>query len=562
MHNIARGIDLEAVTPRFYSKSIGCCKKFPGRNNITGLKTLQHWLGELSSEINDRLEKDFIENNRKAKQMVVQYVQDIDGQEVASSRSMPLNQCDQETLAKHALELIKTNTKTFLRAGSEAALNNAIKFLGISVGKFETASSAQNSLQTMFANQAAKKRRISVEEGVERPVVEQKAKQTEEGKMKSFFANYLQANKEENVKEKLKVVEKSAEVVANSEAEESKITKLAGEKSKLNATSSPKKSIFEAYKRKLIDASVAEESSDDKAAPTSTPPEFKESFFAKYLQQQKEVKKDVQQSNETSESNDSTEMHDLAAELDEIESSNNNPQQEVEALPPPEQPSTSKRKFEQAKANEAATTSNFTSTYAEYAQPELRADLISFVKCDECGAQIPDDVKALQTHRDHHFAQQLNRQLRAEQREDAQRSRLNATTTSAASPTTKPVHAKKGKKASGATPTTTTAAKPVNSITKFLAPKQPLEPPPSCSNATMELCAECKTYVKSVDMPEHLDFHMAKKLQRELNQLEVRTIITSTNKKATPPPANTKLNSTLNSSSANHSITKFFTQIN
>ncbi|TDG44476.1 hypothetical protein AWZ03_009113 [Drosophila navojoa] len=564
LHNIARGIDLEAVTPRFYSKSIGCCKKFPGRNNITGLKTLQHWLGELASEINDRLEKDFIENNRKAKQMVVQYVQDIDGQEVASSRSMPLNQCDQETLVKQSLELIKTNTKTFLRPGSEAALNNAIKFLGISVGKFESASSAQNSLQTMFANQAAKKRRISVEESVEKPIVEQaKPKQTEEGKMKSFFANYLQARKEEPSEEQLP-------------KEETKIDKLAEvTATPLNATEAPKKSFFESYKKKLIDASVSRDASDDKLTPASTPPELRESFFVKYLKQQREVKKDAEQSNETkSEANSSSEMQDLAAELDEIESNNNKPHQENETVPPEQSsnhnphsevevlPSTSKRKLDQENSSEPATATDFTSTYVEYALPELRPELISFVKCEECGAQIPDDVKALQTHRDHHFAQQLNRQLRSEQREEAQRIRLNATTTTVASPPTKAATAKKAKKASGATATTTTTPKPVNSITKFLAPKQPLEPPPSCSNAPMELCAECKTYVKSVDMPEHLDFHMAKKLQRELNQLEVRTIITSTNKKSTPPPASKKLNSTLNATSANHSITKFFTQTN
>ncbi|XP_064549016.1 DNA polymerase eta [Drosophila montana] len=553
LHNIARGIDLEAVTPRFYSKSIGCCKKFPGRNNITGLKTLQHWLGELASEINDRLEKDFIENNRKAKQMVVQYVQDVDGQEVASSRSTPLNHCDQETLAKQALELIKTNTKTFLRAGSEAALNNAIKFLGISVGKFETASNAQNSLQTMFANQAAKKRRISVEDGVEKSSLPQKPKQTEEAKMKNFFENYLQAHKDEqNVKDNLETNANTAEINAKlvTEAEEPVVETRPPK----GAAISPKKSFFEAYKRKLIDVTVAEESSDDKAAPTATPPEFKESFFASYLQQQKEVSKNVEQSNElTADTSDSSDMQGLAAELDEIESSITNLQQ-----PDPDQPSTSKRKLEHDNSKELPASNDFTSTYAEYAQPELRADLISLVKCDECGAQIPDDVKALQTHRDHHYAQQLSRQLRVEQREEMQRSRLNDTTASFVSPTTKTAPAKKGKKVGGTA--TTTAPKPINSITKFLAPKQPLEPPPSCSSSPMEICAECKTYIKTVDMPEHLDFHMAKKLQRELNQLEVRTINTSANKKTTSPPTKKQLNSTLNSTGANNSITKFFTQ--
>lgn len=134
--------------------------------------------------------------------MVVQFVQDIDGEEVASSRSTALKDYDQESLANFALDLIKANTKTFLRAGSEAALNNAIKFLGISAGKFETVSNGQNKLQEMFANQAAKKRRVSGEESVQPPKmpVEIKPKPTEESKMQSFFANYMQGSKKEDKK--------------------------------------------------------------------------------------------------------------------------------------------------------------------------------------------------------------------------------------------------------------------------------------------------------------------------------------------------------------------------
>ncbi|KAM8708236.1 hypothetical protein ACLKA7_015240 [Drosophila subpalustris] len=564
LHNIARGIDLEAVTPRFYSKSIGCCKKFPGRNNITGLKTLEHWLGELASEINDRLEKDFIENNRKAKQMVVQYVQDIDGEEVASSRSSPISHSDQETLARQALELIKANTKTFLRTGSEAALNNAIKFLGISVGKFETASSSQNSLQTMFANQAAKKRRISVEDGVEKTSVEQKPKQTEEAKMKSFFANYLQAKKNDtNVKEANENPEEIEVKTQATEVEPEKQTNALDNKP-VEAVAPSKKSFFEQYKRKLIEVSVAHEKSDDKAAPISTPPEFKESFFAKYLQRQKEENKTTEQLNKSAENNDSSDMHDLAAELDEIESSS--PQDHEKAdksgqSDPLEQPSTSKRKIEHVYSKDSIPTSDYTRNYAEYARPELRADLIEMVKCDECGVQVPDDIKALQTHRDHHFAQQLSRQLRVEQREEMQGSRLDTTTTSTSTTSfkVKPEPAKKSKKSGGTK--TTTIAKPVNSITKFLTAK-PLEPPASSSDAIMDLCPECKTYIKNVDMPEHLDYHMAKKLQRELNQLEVRTVTASSSKKISPASSKRQLNSTLNSTAGNKSITQFFSQTN
>ncbi|XP_020817854.1 DNA polymerase eta [Drosophila serrata] len=558
LFNISRGIDLEAVTPRFYSKSIGCCKKFPGRNNITGLKTLQHWLGELSSEINDRLEKDFIENNRKAKQMVVQYVQDIDGEEVASSRSTALKDYDQESLAKFALDLIKANTKTFLRAGSEAALNNAIKFLGISVGKFETVSNAQNKLQEMFANQAAKKRRVSGEEPVKSVPVEIKPKQTEESKMQSFFANYL--SKKEDKKP-----EATNPVAAPS-------------------NEGPKKNFFEDYKQKLK-AVIQAKAENEGTAINSTPPELKESFFSKYLKQQKENQE------EKSGAAEEDDMHGLAEELDAIEAStqkdfdddtvedtdltragqtsvsedpeaekhnsiSNPPTSEIEsrsshAEQPPLseeelQPSTSsKRKF-----NEVDST--YKESYAEYAVPELRSGLLPTVKCDQCGAKILDDITALQTHRDHHFAQELSRQLKSEQREERQKECRQKVAP-------KPSPPKKAKKA-----ISTNSASPSTSIAKFFSVKEPAPPPPS--DVPMQQCSECKAYVKSVDMPEHIDYHVARNLQRELNQQDLRTRTAALSKDKTSPGQSKKqkqksLNVTIGgSSSGNKTIAQFFSQ--
>ncbi|KAH8294127.1 hypothetical protein KR054_008663 [Drosophila jambulina] len=558
LFNISRGIDLEAVTPRFYSKSIGCCKKFPGRNNITGLKTLQHWLGELSSEINDRLEKDFIENNRKAKQMVVQYVQDIDGEEVASSRSTALKDYDQDSLAKYALDLIKANTKTFLRAGSEAALNNAIKFLGISVGKFETVSNGQNKLQEMFANQAAKKRRVSGEESVQPPKVpvEIKPKQTEESKMQSFFANYL--SKKEDKKP-----EATNPATAPAKA--------------------PKKNFFEEYKQKLKAVTQAEAEAEGTAI-TSTPPELKESFFSKYLKQQKETGEHKSKA----ENDDSSDIPGLAEELDAIEASegkdfdddtvedtdltragqtsvSEDPEAEkhnsistpstsqmesrsCQAEQPPLteeelQPSTSKRKF-----NEVDGT--YKESYAEYAVPELRPDLLPTVKCDQCGAKIFDDIRALQTHRDHHFAQELSRQLKSEQREERQKECRQKEAT-------KPSPPKRPKKV-----VTTSSASPGNSIAKFFSVKEP--PPPS--DVPMQQCSECKAYVKSVDMPEHIDYHVARNLQRELNQQDLRTRAAALSKDKTSPAQAKKqkpksLNATIGgSSSGNKTIAQFFSQ--
>ncbi|KAH8274240.1 hypothetical protein KR026_001167 [Drosophila bipectinata] len=565
LFNIARGIDLEAVTPRFYSKSIGCCKKFPGRNNITGLKSLQHWLGELASEINERLEKDFMENNRKAKQMVVQYIQEIDGHEVSSSRSQALKDYDKESLAKFALELIRSNTKTFLRAGSDSALNNAIKFLGISAGKFETVSNAQNKLQEMFANQAAKKRRISGEEPVLQPKVqsETKPKQTEESKMKSFFANYLQGAKKEEKKP-------ATDEVENIPPEDA-----------------PKKSFFDEYKQKLKAVTQAE------GGPpvTSTPPEMKGSFFAKYLKQQRQESESVVENSE--------ELQGLAEELDAIEADNskdfdedtieepvsaleaqksvlekevsveklqnkpttsrdteimdtfplkvskeNHPMDEPPLSEEDLMPSTSKRKFDQL---------DYKETYAEFAVPELRSDLLPMVQCDQCGAKIPDDVKSLQSHRDHHFAQDLSRQLKSEQREERQQSRPKEAT--------KPTPPKKQKKAAGSGSTTVSQT---NSIAKFFSAKPIKEPPPS--DVPMEQCSECKAFIKSLDMPEHLDYHVARNLQRELNQQDLRSRAAESEKEKSSPGQSKKqkqLNNTIGGpSKGSKTIVQFFSQKN
>ncbi|EDX11461.1 DNApol-eta [Drosophila simulans] len=577
LFNISRGIDLEAVTPRFYSKSIGCCKKFPGRNNITGLKTLQHWLGELSSEINDRLEKDFIENNRRAKHMVVQYVQDIDGEEVASSRSTALKDYDQESIVRFSLDLIRANTKTFLRPGSESALNNAIKFLGISVGKFEAVSSAQNRLQEMFANQAAKKRRISGEEPGQPPQVqmEKKQKQTEEVKMKNFFANYLQGAKKEDAK-----------------ADGISVNPLAA------ASAAPKKNFVEEYKQKLHEA-VRTEAAAEGTVLTSTPPEFKESFFSQYLKQQK---KTGDQGSVTSKE-DSLDVQGLAEELDAIEADNSkdfeeDTEEETEltsdihmskpegqssdagqeqdpntlsdstgkdvyvktdiVLPPLTEdelkPSTSKRKFDEIESSG----SNYKESYVEFAVPNLRIDLLPTIKCDQCGANIPDEVKSLQTHRDHHFAQELSRTLRSTEREERTQIRQKI------SP--KPTPPKKSKKTAGSGSSSNSTAPPSNSIIKFFSAKPTQEQAPS--DPQMQQCTECKAFIKCVDMPEHLDYHVAKNLQRELNQQDLRTRTAALNNEKTSPAqtkkqTQKKLNSTISaSSSGTKTIAQFFSQSN
>lgn len=190
---MARGIELEAVTPRFASKSIGCSKKFPGRNSIKGIATLTHWLTELSKEIYERLEKDEIENSRVAKQIVVSFTQQFKDEEVASTRCIPLNSIDVEVMANDALDVIKKNTEVFFKNEQNTVILNPITFLGISAGKFEDiGQQKKNSIKEMFnkvaVNDTTKKSENELKESGEDPQPPSKKNDCRLPNIKSFFS--------------------------------------------------------------------------------------------------------------------------------------------------------------------------------------------------------------------------------------------------------------------------------------------------------------------------------------------------------------------------------------
>jgi hypothetical protein len=110
LYNIARGVDLEPVQAKFNPKSIGCCKQFKGKNALTDLDSLKKWLTDLGDEIDDRLEKDALENNRNPRQMVVSFSSNLfNGRDVSSSRSYNFTNDDElcgEFFTSKALELV------------------------------------------------------------------------------------------------------------------------------------------------------------------------------------------------------------------------------------------------------------------------------------------------------------------------------------------------------------------------------------------------------------------------------------------------------------------------
>lgn len=158
---MARGIDLEQVTPKFNAKSISCSKRFAGKNAITSIHTLNHWLKELSQEIIERLEKDSLENDRTSRHMTVSFTQQIAKKDVASSRNCPLNGStvnafDIDRMTKETFDTIKRSTDKFLKAEGMVIMTNPIKFLGITAGKFENNDTSNGSVQGMFKNHTKK----------------------------------------------------------------------------------------------------------------------------------------------------------------------------------------------------------------------------------------------------------------------------------------------------------------------------------------------------------------------------------------------------------------------
>lgn len=165
LYNLARGIDLEAVTPRLVPKSISCSKMFPRQNAIADMSTLTHWLHEIVKDVVERVEEDEFENNRRPKQIVISFTQSINNADVSSSRSINFTINDEDKLVNDAIEVLKRNTSKFFKSDDATALNNPIKFLGFNVCKFESCDTKRGkTIEDMFRRSFQKKEEQSVAE--------------------------------------------------------------------------------------------------------------------------------------------------------------------------------------------------------------------------------------------------------------------------------------------------------------------------------------------------------------------------------------------------------------
>lgn len=152
---MSRGIDLEKVTPKFMSKSIAVSKNFRGKNEISSTLTLKFWLKELAKEIVERLEKDAVDCNRSAKQLIVTFTQgDVSSSRTVSLNGSSLNSFTAEQIADEAFDTIRKNSTKFLKAEGVVIMSQPVRHLGISAGKFENNNAAPSTrnLQDLLKN--------------------------------------------------------------------------------------------------------------------------------------------------------------------------------------------------------------------------------------------------------------------------------------------------------------------------------------------------------------------------------------------------------------------------
>lgn len=511
LYNIARGIDLEVVTPRFTSKSIGCCKKFPGRNAITGMSTLNHWLHELAKEMCERLEQDEEDNNRRPKQMVVSYVQTINKADVSSSRSININVFDEEKIVIEAIDILKKNTDKFYKtADNDNALNYPIKFLGISMGKFESTDTKRGkTIQDMFRKSASLQAQNGGNNKLDIDDMDNDTSESESNMDPLERVDLLKPDIEiKSITEnRAPPQEKPIEVTTS----DSNNTVLASKQNDI------KKSFFANLQisrtnRTTTTVSSNLQSNDAPAVNSST---------IKSPVTEKNVEEDV--------------FHDdmLIAEMQENEQS-----MRTHDLP-------------ETSTKEKA---NYMDSYAEFYRPPQIVE--EKVECPQCNKMV--NRQEMQVHTDAHFAYELSQQQRAEFQSQLKQN------TSVTSPP-----AKKQKINRKPSATNVAVSNTSNSllIEKFLVKREDIaldDCAASTSEVATEKCSECGKSVPISEIQEHSDYHAARKLHQELMQSEVvtRPITNKNDSKKMPTNKTAKNQKNICSGSATtssmKSITSFF----
>ncbi|XP_026329667.1 DNA polymerase eta [Hyposmocoma kahamanoa] len=533
LYNIARGIDLEPVQARFNPKSIGCCKQFRGKSALIDLESLKKWLKDLGDEIEDRLEKDAVENNRTPKQMVVSFSTQLpDGRDMSSSRSynfVAANDLCGDFFSSKALELVLDSSEgvQHVEGESNRKLKAPIKFLGISVGKFED------------NNEIKKIRKINDYFGAGSSNANNDKESVKHNDVKESLIENKQMNNEDENKQK-KNKDESKQKTSEGKYYIMQKFLVAADKSKDHAS----------FKIKEEKTSPQANTATVKPICESTL-EKQESFFAKFLNKTKEApNSDVirpttpvcnvvnrgEDSNDTNysgstindEINKSIALFDddpkyveqVGNMRDQLLNKTNTGINEEDVIEPLLQ--TDIKIAPESKCDnieEEPGTSRRTNTSTQ---------VLNTFECSECRKIIQMDM--IDTHSDYHLALKLRE-------EERQRVR-NETKSKTAPKVVKETNTNSMKKKT-VIEDNSSKNDPGTSIANFFLKFDDTMP--------VETCSECGKKVPLDNFAEHLDFHEAQKLSRELNKRDTPSYVVGNSakrkKKSISPMKKPKLHS-------------------
>ncbi|RVE54972.1 hypothetical protein evm_000339 [Chilo suppressalis] len=502
LYNIARGIDLEPVQARFNPKSIGCCKQLRGKSAVTDLDSLKKWLSDLGQEIEDRLEKDAVENNRTPKQMVVSFSTSLsDGRDVSSSRSYNFSSDDElsgNLFSSKALELIMETTEGTKLQGDETnrQLKAPIKFLGISVGKFEenTESKKTKKILDYFAAGTSKESTLKIKDDekvdVSAPEIDKnKGKKGKEYILQKFFQQT--DRKREDKSQKIHETDSNNEAVieASLEKQESFFTRLLNNRdTKRPFDNNPQIPLpitapdKEHPPEPTCDIINNGENSNDTTYSSSTINNEINTSIALF----EEDPSDLNRISNMRQLLNSTIINEDQNEILSEESCEDNKSHiEISNL---------KSKELVQPAN-----SNSSEKYNISSKQDIGQNNMETFQCPECKRNV--DVDDLDIHADYHLALKIRDEERLQAR--IVRSEKN---------TTKSIRQNEETRKKKLAPEVIPSKNEV-SIASFLVKID--------NSVPTEICTECGKKVSRAKYAEHLDFHEAQKLSRKLNNKSI-----------------------------------------
>ncbi|KAI5635479.1 impB/mucB/samB family domain-containing protein [Phthorimaea operculella] len=501
LYNIARGIDLEPVQARFNPKSIGCCKQLRGKSALYDLDSLKKWLTDLGDEIEDRLEKDAVESNRTPKQMVVSFTTTgPDGRDSSSSRSYNFVADDElggALFANKALELVLDSLEGVKYTGAESnrKLRAPIKFLGISVGKFEDNSESKKTKKILDYFVAGSANATKTKDDTKPNVNKETTAKKNEGKeyiLQKFF------NTQNAVKAKTRDVKTDDDAnIQNKEDKES-----------YNVIQSPLEKQESFFARFLNKGTTTKTESTIVAKETSTSVRPTTPVCNVVTHEDKSNDSDYSSSTINMEINKSIALFE------------EDPQDIERVSHMRELLNVSSIQNKSGKSSRSSKGSDDLLPEKENGNDDeitLHDDVkdktpspqkVDTFKCQECGKALP--MQMYETHADYHFALKIREEDRKRARDERTRSKplvpIPNEDIKPIAVKTKKKDSNEGTKSKKEDPNKNKTMTPIASFFVKLDETIPTES-----------CPECGKKVPIEKLAEHSDFHEAQKLSRELN---------------------------------------------